>query len=91
MIPFEEVYGENPPSDISYMFILLKVQMIDQNLTVRDSILRTLKENLVMDLNRMKQQEIKFTQNINVLKGTRHFLDYNLLKILHSRLTIVIK
>jgi hypothetical protein len=33
-----------------------KVQAVDQTLTVREDILRTLKENLVMAHNRMKQQ-----------------------------------
>jgi hypothetical protein len=33
-----------------------KVQVVYQNLTVREAILHTLKENLVMDQNHMKKQ-----------------------------------
>jgi hypothetical protein len=57
MTPFEEVYGQNPPSVLSYFPGVLKVQAVDQTLTVQEAIIRTLKENLVMDHNHMKQQE----------------------------------
>ena len=56
MNPFEAVYGQNPPSILSYLPGVSKVQVVDQTLTVREDILRTLKENLVMAQNRMKQQ-----------------------------------
>ena len=56
MNPFEAVYGQNPPSLLSYMPSVSKVQVVDQTLTVREDILRTLRENLVMAHNRMKQQ-----------------------------------
>jgi hypothetical protein len=56
MTPFEEVYGQKPPSVLSYLPGVLKVQVVDQTLTVREAILRTLKENLVMAQNRMNQQ-----------------------------------
>jgi hypothetical protein len=59
MNPFEAVYGQKPPSIISYLPGVSKVQVVDQTLTVREAILRTLKENLVMAHNRMKQQEDK--------------------------------
>jgi hypothetical protein len=55
--PFEVVYGQNPPSVLSYLPGVSKVQAVDKTLTVREAILRTLKENLVMAQNRMKQQE----------------------------------
>jgi hypothetical protein len=55
MTPFEAVYGQNPPSVLSYLPGLSKVQAVDQTLTVREAILRTLKENLVMAQNHMKQ------------------------------------
>ena len=48
MTPFEEVYGKQPPSIISYMPGVSKVQSVDQNIIVQEAILRTLKENLVM-------------------------------------------
>jgi hypothetical protein len=57
MNPFEVVYGKNPPSVLSYFPGVSKVEAVDQMLTVRDAILHTLKENLVMVHNHMKQQE----------------------------------
>jgi hypothetical protein len=56
MTPFEVVYGQKPPLSLSYMPGVSKVQEVDKNLTVREAILHTLKENLVMAQNRMKQQ-----------------------------------
>ena len=56
MTPFEAVYGENPPPVLSYLPGVLKVQVVDQTLTIREVILHTLKENLVMEHNYMKQQ-----------------------------------
>jgi hypothetical protein len=49
MTPFEVVYGQKPPSFLSYFPGVSKVQAIDQILTVREAILCTLKENLVME------------------------------------------
>jgi hypothetical protein len=51
MTPFEAVYGQKPPSVLSYLPGTSKVQAVDQTLTVREDILRTLKENLVMAQN----------------------------------------
>jgi hypothetical protein len=56
MNPFEEVYGQNTPSILSYFPGVSKVQEVDQTLIVREAILRTLKENSVMAQNRIKQQ-----------------------------------
>jgi hypothetical protein len=56
MTPFEAVYGQNPPSVLSYFPNVSKVEAVDQILTVREAILRTLKDNLVMDQNHMKKQ-----------------------------------
>jgi hypothetical protein len=56
MTPFEAIYGQNPPSVLSYIPSLSKVQAVDQTLTVREAILCSLKENLVMAQNHMKQQ-----------------------------------
>jgi hypothetical protein len=56
MMPFEEVYGQKPPLVLSYMLGGSKVQEFDKNLTVREAILCTLKENFVMAQNHMKQQ-----------------------------------
>jgi hypothetical protein len=56
MTPFDVVYGHKPPLVLSYLSGTSKVQAVDQTLTVREDILRTLKENLVMAQNCMKQQ-----------------------------------
>jgi hypothetical protein len=56
MTPFEVVYGQKPPSILSYFLGVSKIQAVDQTLRVREAILCTLKENLVMDQNHMKQQ-----------------------------------
>jgi hypothetical protein len=57
MTPFEAVYGQKKPSVLSYFPGVSKVQTVGQTLTVREAILHTLKENLVMAQNFMKQQE----------------------------------
>jgi hypothetical protein len=56
MTPFEAVYGQKPPFVLSYMLGVSKVQVVEKNLTVRESILCTLKDNLVVAQNHMKQQ-----------------------------------
>ena len=48
MTPFEVVYGQKPPSVLSYLPGASKVQAVDLTLTAREAILLTLKENLVM-------------------------------------------
>jgi hypothetical protein len=68
MTPFEALYGQKPLSVLSYLLGTLKVQAVDQTLTVREDILRTLKENLVMAQNRMKQQA-------NQGRSERHFVE----------------
>jgi hypothetical protein len=57
MNPFEVVYEQNPPSVLSYFPGVSKVQAVDQMLEVREAILHTLKENLVMAQNHIKKQE----------------------------------
>jgi hypothetical protein len=56
MIPFEVVHRQKTPSVISYIPWVSKVQEVEKTLTVCDSILRALKDNLVMAQNCMKQQ-----------------------------------
>jgi hypothetical protein len=48
MTPFEAVYGQNPPSILSYIPRVLKVQEVEKTLTVYEAIIRSLKDNLVM-------------------------------------------
>jgi hypothetical protein len=56
MTPFEAVYGQKPPSVLSYLPGASKVQAVDLTLTNREAILHTLIENLVVAQNCMKQQ-----------------------------------
>jgi hypothetical protein len=56
MTPFETVYGQKPPLVLSYLPSASKVQVVNLTLTAREAILRTLKENLFMAQNHMKQQ-----------------------------------
>jgi hypothetical protein len=74
MTPFEVVYGKNPPSVLSYLPGVSKVQAVDQTLTVRENILRTLKENLVMAQNCMKQQADQGHVERQFVEGDQVFL-----------------
>ena len=74
MTPFEAVYGHNPPSVLSYLLGTLKIQAVDQTLTVQEDILRTLKENLVMAQNRMKQQADQGRSECQFAEGDQVFL-----------------
>jgi hypothetical protein len=79
MTPFEAVYGKNPPLGLSYFPGVLKVQVVDQTLTVREDILRTLKENLAMAHSIMKQQvgqgrpERQFAEGDQVFLGLQPY------------------
>jgi hypothetical protein len=74
MTPFEVIYGQKPPSVLSYLPGTSKVQAVDQTLIVREDILRTLKENLVMAQNRMKQQADQGCSERQFAKGDQVFL-----------------
>ena len=74
MTPFELVYGHNSPSVLSYLPGALKVQVVDLTLTAREAILRTLKENLVMAHNRMKQQADQGFSERQFVEGDQVFL-----------------
>eukprot|EP00253_Pinus_taeda_P019607 PITA_19607 len=56
MTPYEAVYGQLPPSPISYIKGCSKVQAADQLLQNRTTMLAHLRENLHQAQNRMKQQ-----------------------------------
>jgi hypothetical protein len=43
MTPFEVFYGQKPPSILSYIPGVSKVQEVDKNITVYEAILRALK------------------------------------------------
>jgi hypothetical protein len=74
MTPFEVVYGHKPPSVLSYLPGTSKVQAVDQTLTVREDILCTLKENLVMAQNHMKQQADQGHSEHQFAEGDQVFL-----------------
>jgi hypothetical protein len=74
MTPFEAVYGQKPPSVLSYLSGNSKVQAVDQTLIVREDILHTLKENLVMAHDRMKQQEDQGRSEHQFVEGDQVFL-----------------
>ena len=56
MTPYEAVYGQQPPSVISYLPCTSKVQEVDKVLQNRATILVTMKYNLAMAQNRMTKQ-----------------------------------
>jgi hypothetical protein len=56
MTPFEVVYEQNPPSILSYISGVSKVQEVDKTITVCASILYVLKEKKFMAQNHRKQQ-----------------------------------
>jgi hypothetical protein len=74
MTPFEAVYGQNPPSFLSYLPGVSKVQAVDQTLIVREAIIYKLKENLVMAQNRMKKQEDQGHSERQFAEGDQVFL-----------------
>ena len=74
MTPFEAVYGQKPPSFLSYLTGTLKVQVVDQTLTIQEDILHTLKDNLVMAQNRMRKQADQGRFERQFVEGDQVFL-----------------
>jgi hypothetical protein len=74
MTPFEAVYGQNPPSFLSYMPGVSKVQEVEKHITIREAILHALKDNLVMAQNHMKQQEDQGRSELHFVEGDYVFL-----------------
>jgi hypothetical protein len=72
--PFEVVYGHQPPSVLPYMMGVSKVQEVDHNLTIHMNIFFTLKDNLVMAQNHMKQQEDQGRSESQFVEGDQVFL-----------------
>jgi len=73
MTPFEEVYEHKPPSGLSYLPSVSKVQVVDLTLTARKVILRTLKANLVMAQNCMKKQADQGRSECQFAEGDQVF------------------
>jgi hypothetical protein len=74
MTPFESVYEYNPPLVLSSIPGVSKVHEIEKTLTVRQAILHTLKENLVMAQNHMKQQTNEGNSEFQFPEGDQVFL-----------------
>jgi hypothetical protein len=74
MTPFEAIYGHKPLSVLSYLPSALKVQVVYLTLTSREAILHTLKENLVMAHNHMKQQADQVHSERQFAEGDQVFL-----------------
>jgi hypothetical protein len=89
MTPFEAIYGQKPPSVLSYFPGVSKVQKVDQTLTVQEAILHTLKENLVMAHNRMKPQADQGHSENQFVEGDQVFLQLQSSRKIPLRLTIV--
>jgi hypothetical protein len=90
MTPFEAVYGQKPPSVLSYLSAASKVQAVDLTLTAREGILHTLKENLFMAQNRIKQQEDQGRSKRQFAEGDHAFLRLQPYSKLPLRSSIVI-
>jgi hypothetical protein len=69
MTPFEEFYGQKPPSVLSYMLGVLKVQEVDTNIIVYEDIIHALKSNLAMVENHMKKQEYQGHSECHFVEG----------------------
>jgi hypothetical protein len=74
MTPFEAVYGHTPPLFLSYLLGASKVQEVDLTLIAQEAILRTLKENLVMAQNCMKQPVDQGRSERQFAEGDQVFL-----------------
>jgi hypothetical protein len=90
MTHFEAVYGQKPPSVLSYLPGVSKVQAVDQTLTIQEVILCTLKENLFMAQNCMKQQADQGRSERQFEEGDQVFLrlqpyKQNSLKVEHCQ------
>ena len=74
MTPYEAVYGQQPPSLVYYLPSTSKVNVMDSLLQNRESTLTTLKKNLAMAQNRMKQQAYQHRSECSFEKGDQVFL-----------------
>jgi hypothetical protein len=89
MTPFEGVDGHKTPLFLPYMLDVSEVQYLDRNITTYITILRTLKENLVMDQNHMKQQADQGHSEHPFIEGDQVFLHLQPYMKIHSNLNSV--
>lgn len=73
MTPYKSIYGQKPLSMDSYLPSTSKVHKVDRNIHTIESILYTLKENLVMAQNRMKQQVDQHCSEHSFVEGDQTF------------------
>lgn len=69
MIPFQVVYGREPPKLVAYIPGTTKVKEVDDYLRDRDELLRKLRANLVTAQNRMKVQADCHRRELNFNVG----------------------
>eukprot|EP00253_Pinus_taeda_P003397 PITA_03397 len=74
MTPYEAVYGQHPPSPTSYLTGCSKVQVVDQLLQHRATMLSHLHENIHQAQNRMKQQADQHRSERQFQEGDQVFL-----------------
>jgi hypothetical protein len=74
MTPFVAFCVQNPPSVLSYILGVSKVWKVEKHITVCDTILHALKQNLVMAQNRMKQQADQGNSECHFVEEDQVFL-----------------
>jgi len=74
MTHYEAIHGQKIPYVVSYLFGTSKVQVVDYMLCIRESIVCTLKDNMVMAQNYMKQQVVQPRFEGSFLEGDKVFL-----------------
>lgn len=74
MTPYEDMYVKKPLSIVSYVLGNSKVDAVDNTLHNKESILCTLKDNLAMAQNRMKQQVGQHRSKRSFEEGDQVFL-----------------
>jgi hypothetical protein len=74
MAPYEVIHGQKHMLMESYVPSTSKVQAIDKTLHTGEAIILTLKDNLVMAQNRIKEQVDRFRSKHSFSKGDQVFL-----------------
>jgi len=69
MSPFEALYGRKPPTIPAYARGSTSIQVLDEALTSRDELLRTLKENLTAAQHRMRQKANAHRRDVALAVG----------------------
>ncbi|MCI09458.1 hypothetical protein A2U01_0030544, partial [Trifolium medium] len=69
MSPFEALYGRKPPTIPAYARGSTSIQVLDEALTARDELLRTLKDNLRSAQHRMRQKANAHRRDLTLAVG----------------------